>query len=1022
MVRSRSPVEEIKFSSAGHGIEASLSEFDDSDWETLPPDLQWGNRSEVNVWLRMTVATRTDWAGDRLVLHVRPEDCEILAYVDGRRVQAFDGYHHEMIIADSIETNPVIYTIALDAYSGLPSTSSSNPYFSTAPAQNHRLAEAEIWRVESTAYKLYYDLRFLLGAYRSLDKNGRDFSELADSLAAAVDLLDFRKGETSKEFYRSASMASELLQTRIFNRGAGSFAPTLWSTGHAHIDTAWLWRLDHTRQKCQRTFSTAIEMIKRYPDYKFTCSQPQQYEYIKEDNPALFAQIKDAIASSRWETVGGMWIEADCNVTSGESLVRQFLYGQRFFEKEFGSRSDVVWLPDVFGYSAAFPQIIKKAGMKYFMTIKIFWSQINNPPYQTFLWRGLDGTDVLTHFSPLGDYNAVMNTEQLFKTWNTYKQKNLSDSVIYIYGYGDGGGGPTYEMLETAQRAKDCFVTPKVKLSTAQAFFEDLERQVSENKELPIWNGELYLEYHRGTYTTQAKNKLANRRNEVLYQTAEQLSCLNLLHTGGDYPIDELNRGWKLILLNQFHDIIPGSSIHEVYEDSARDYTVIQAIGAKAVEMAITPLARSISCEPGSVVAYNPLSWNREDIAFVPAKYGVAGQKVTSLIGEEGTLTPLAGKIGPLTITAITSKSGDAPSTLSASPTQIENKFFKIIFDGNGEICSLVDKRVGREVIDSSSYCKGNSLITFEDRPMKYEAWDIDIYYSDKPYPITNVDSITVIESGPIRAGIEIIRILRDGNESVIRQRVLIYADFPRIDFETEVDWKESKTLLKAAFPVTVNSLRATYDIQFGSIERPTHWNTSWDWARFEVCGQKWADLSEGDYGISLLSDSKYGWDIRDNVMRLTLLRSPNHPDATADIGIHHFTYSLYPHSGDWRAAKTVQRAYELNVPLKFGASDANNAPLVPSLSLVSVNLPNLIIETVKKAEDENAMIIRLYEAYNQRGEAILSFTSKVISAESVNLMESVPDGPNPVIAGNDLTFTFNPFEIKTFKVKLGVG
>ncbi len=577
-------------------------------------------------------------------------------------------------------------------------------------------------------------------------------------------------------------------------------------------------------------------------------------------------------------------------------------------------------------------------------------------------------------------------------------------------------------MLETAQRAKDCFVTPKVKLSTAQAFFEDLERQVSENKELPIWNGELYLEYHRGTYTTQAKNKLANRRNEVLYQTAEQLSCLNLLHTGGDYPIDELNRGWKLILLNQFHDIIPGSSIHEVYEDSARDYTVIQAIGAKAVEMAITPLARSISCEPGSVVAYNPLSWNREDIAFVPAKYGVAGQKVTSLIGEEGTLTPLAGKIGPLTITAITSKSGDAPSTLSASPTQIENKFFKIIFDGNGEICSLVDKRVGREVIDSSSYCKGNSLITFEDRPMKYEAWDIDIYYSDKPYPITNVDSITVIESGPIRAGIEIIRILRDGNESVIRQRVLIYADFPRIDFETEVDWKESKTLLKAAFPVTVNSLRATYDIQFGSIERPTHWNTSWDWARFEVCGQKWADLSEGDYGISLLSDSKYGWDIRDNVMRLTLLRSPNHPDATADIGIHHFTYSLYPHSGDWRAAKTVQRAYELNVPLKFGASDANNAPLVPSLSLVSVNLPNLIIETVKKAEDENAMIIRLYEAYNQRGEAILSFTSKVISAESVNLMESVPDGPNPVIAGNDLTFTFNPFEIKTFKVKLGVG
>ena len=427
-------------------------------------------------------------------------------------------------------------------------------------------------------------------------------------LDQATNLLDFRRGVGDEAFYTSVGAAREYVQANLYRKyhADPDFSPTLWATGHAHIDTAWLWQLAHTRQKIGRTFTTALTLMEQYPDYHFSCSQPQQYAYIKEDYPEVYQRIKEAVKRGQWEPVGGMWVESDCNVVSGESLVRQFLYGLRFFQQEFGHHTNVVWLPDVFGYSAAFPQIIKKAGMKYFMTIKISWSQINKPPYQTFEWEGLDGTTVLTHFSPIGDYNAHHTPQQWRQNWTEYKQKHLNDSALYIYGWGDGGGGPTRQEIERAERAEDFPGMPKVKLTTNEAFFEDLERQVQDNPMLPRWVGELYLEYHRGTYTSQGRNKKFNRQSEILLQTAEQIASLARLTTGAAYPQAAINKAWELTLLNQFHDIIPGSSIHAVYEDSTKDYQTILSLGSDAANEALMAVADRIPARAGDVVLVQP--------------------------------------------------------------------------------------------------------------------------------------------------------------------------------------------------------------------------------------------------------------------------------------------------------------------------------------------------------------------------------------------------------------------------------
>ncbi|NQZ68694.1 MAG: alpha-mannosidase, partial [Lentisphaeria bacterium] len=688
--------------------------------------------------------------------------------------------------------------------------------------------------------------------------------------------------------------------------------------------------------------------------------------------------------------------------------------------EEFGYDSKVMWLPDVFGYSWALPQIMKKSGVDYFMTTKISWNTYNEIPFDVFNWRGVDGTEILTSFITTGveeyyfyTYNGPLEPETVQTAWTNYKGKNRTDEVMMSFGYGDGGGGPAEEQMETAKRLKNFPGLPDSRMGRVDEFFERLDTQEGRTH---VWNGELYFELHRGTYTTQAETKWFNRKCEIALHNAELLASQAWLQ-GKAYPHKTINDSWRRVLTNQFHDILPGSSIKMVYDDTRRDYTESLNEAEAVQEKALSTLLKAYKTD--EIVVFNTLSWSRNDVAHLPKLSGslwdgedaCPTQTVKDINGKSETLAYVSDipSHGQKSLRLDKSKKS-LKSELKVSETSLENRFYKISLDANGEIRSLKDKRAKREVLEKGA--RGNQLQIFEDLPLQNDAWDIDIFYVDKMQPVKALDSIKVIETGPVRAGVEI---TRSFGRSKLRQRMFIYADIARIDFETDVDWQESKRMLKVAFPVDIHSDFASYEIQFGAIRRPTHWNTSWDWAKFEVCAQRWADLSEGDYGVSLLNESKYGYDIKDNILRHTLLRSPSAPDRRADLGRQVFTYSLYPHQDDWARAETVQRAAELNVPLISGTGSGKAAN--SQSSFVSIDKEHVIIDTVKKAEDRDELVVRLYESANRRGKITLSFDRPVKKAFSLNMMEEI-EGPLKV-SGNKITLDITPYEVVTIGVKV---
>jgi alpha-mannosidase len=792
--------------------------------------------------------------------------------------------------------------------------------------------------------------------------------------------------------------------------------------------------------------------MEQYPEYHFSQSQPQLYQYVKEDEPALYAQIKARIAEGRWEPTGAMWLEADTNITSGESLVRQIVYGQRFFEQEFGKRSDLLWLPDVFGYSWALPQILRSAGISRFMTSKISWSQFNRFPHDTFRWRGVDGSEVVTHFitTPTSNqrfytYNGAMNAAEVFGTYREYRQKEVNDTLLYLFGWGDGGGGPTREMLEQARRLGALPGMPQLEQGSAEETFRQIEAHAlaPENEDqTPIWDGELYLEYHRGTYTSQGRTKYAHRRAEIALREAELWSAVTY---GGAVPAElSLDDAWRTLLLQEFHDILPGSSIDEVYVDATRDLAAVQERAEGVIAAATAGLGQG----ERQLTVFNAISWPRQDPIEVTLPAGGGEQGLASPANESSPtdgqsaaaivqvlepdgagrrwllVAPPAGGIPALGYAALpleTTRRGGAPAVpdedgLRIDERVLENPFYRLELDEQGHIRSLRDKRAGgREVIAPDG--RGNELIAFEDKPLNFDAWDIDIFYQEKPYPVHDLAALRVIERGPLRGGVEITRRFLD---STITQRLLLYRDLPRLDIVTEIDWHQHQTLLKAAFPVTVRASSASYEIQFGTVERPTHWNTSWDWARFEVCAQRWADLSEGDYGVALLNDGKYGYDIRGNVLRLTLLKSGIQPDPSADQGKHRFTYSLLPHPGDWRQAGVIGHAAALNTPLRTRlpgeAAGGAKATAVAAGSFVVCDRPGLIVETVKPAIDGRGVILRLYEGHGTRGPATLRFTRSVAQAEACTLLEERT--ADRQVSGETVQLQVRPYELLTLRVQ----
>ncbi|AZK45219.1 alpha-mannosidase [Paenibacillus lentus] len=861
--------------------------------------------------------------------------------------------------------------------------------------------------------------------------------------------------------------------------------------GQSHIDIAWLWPIRETVRKVSRTFSTVDALMDEYPQYRYAQSQPQLFAYLKDNDPELFERVKERVREGRWELVGGMWVEPDLNIPSGESLMRQMLYGQRFYQDEFGVTSEIEWLPDTFGYCASLPQILRHGGIRYFMTTKLGWNDTNVFPYDLFHWVGIDGTAMLSYSNHGVNENTL--PKDIHEHWQSYREKAIHNEQMLLYGHGDGGGGVTREMLEYIDRAELMVGQPVSRYSTAKEFFAGIAEA---EPNLPEWHGDLYLELHRGTYTTHGRNKLNNRKAEILYREAELWNSLaaQTMHPELRQEADQrLHEGWKLLLLNQFHDIIPGTAITESYVTSMKEYTEVFDHGRFALDQGITALAEMITTIPGAVsvagagagageeatrdtaqdtaqgngeddtgkpyVIFNSLGWSRSEVIAIDlaeskaganefsagvAAYDAEGNRlaVDVLADEQGNRTawiqvknipafgyktvwlkedgvtadtPADHGLNTLTDQGLHSSKISLPADNAEAKRELgnvwETEYYLVRFNDRGEIVSLMDKRASREIVKAGE--AANRFHFFHDRPILWDAWDIDDRYEQQPAGEAELLEKRILWAGATK---DVLRFRWSISQSVITQDVIFYHDSPRIDFKTHVDWNEAHKLLKVGFPIDVVTDKATYEIPFGTLERPTHRNTSWEQAQYEVCGHRFVDVSERGYGVSLLNDSKYGYDVQGSTIRLSLLRAPKWPDISADLGEHEFTYSLYPHEGDWQSAHTVRQASELNHASVVIAAEPRQGQLPVEHSFISFTGRHVILDTVKPAEDGSGIVLRFYESSGGREDVELRWAQPVQEAWLSNALEEEAEQLN--YDNEIITLSFAPYEIKTLKIK----
>ena len=857
--------------------------------------------------------------------------------------------------------------------------------------------------VDEKVRELYYDIHVPYEAalcFKETDDNFITIMRYLDNTLRRVNFLV----PGSDEFYKSVDDALAYIKGEFYGKVCGKSETSVNCIGHTHIDVAWMWTVAQTREKAQRSFSTVLSLMEQYPEYKFMSSQPQLYEFVKRDAPELFERIKEAVKDKKWEPEGSMWLEADCNITSGESLIRQILFGKRFFKNEFGTDNNILWLPDVFGYSAAMPQIMKKSGIEYFVTSKISWNESNTMPYDTFYWQGIDGSEIFTYFITAQDlpengekvnfttYVGYIRPKQVIGTWERYNQKEYNNETLITFGFGDGGGGPTADMLEQQRRLSYGIPgIPKTHIGFTHDFLNRVKDRFDKNADeigfVPRWVGELYLELHRGTYTSIAKNKRNNRKSEFLYQKLETLCVMDKLIFGEEYPQETINAAWQNILLNQFHDIIPGSSIYEVYEVTDKEYKKLLTDGAEMAEDRLARMASGVKTD-GGLFVYNPNSFSCDNVIDVD------GKKI------------FAKDIAPLGYTVV--KEFNDKNSITFENGILNTPFYEIKFDENADIVSLYDKENNRQVNSG----KFNEFEIFEDFPRSYDAWEITSYYKNKKYHISNVRSITAKSCGSAFC----ITVVREFLDSAIKQDIYVYEDIRRIDFNTEIDWKQEHQLMKIAFPTDVHTTSATYDIQFGNITRPTHYNTSWDKAKFEVCAHKWADISEDNYGLSLINDCKYGYSAEGNVLKLTVLKSATYPNPMADKELHRFTYSILPHSGTFKSAGVVNEAYIVNRPLDAITVGKQDGKLPETYSLVKCDAENIFIETIKKTEDGEGIIVRLYECFDRKTDVKLDFGFDFDGAFICDMMEQ--NDVSVKKEGRSVKLRMNNFEIVTLKIK----
>ena len=983
-LRNGTCVSGMEYAPCGYGIPEAFPE-EEIGWIPFGCDDTWGGRDQHFLFraevpsikgqpLAITLSTdATDiWNTD---------NPQILMYLRGKLHSTFDMNHRMAIIPDA---DGGTYCLGFYAYSN------------TADAANFfRLSFSE---PAFPVISLYHDMRNIFEAAELLDEDDEERIIAFRALDRAVDLLDTRNYELLDA---SVPASREALRSYMSSRTPS--VPTVWAVGSTHIDLAWKWPLRQTEEKAVRSTLTALNLMERYPSFRFMLSQPWLYEAVRRLRPDIFGRIMERIKEGRWEAEGGMWVESDCVLSGGESLVRQFIHGRRYITGILGAPSPVVlWLPDAFGFNGNMPQIMAKSGMKYFMTTKMNWSDTHRFPYDAFTWRGIDGTEVLAYFISTKNYdregsrhgsynttyNGLQNASQIMGTWQRFQDKAVSTDVLTCFGYGDGGGGPIAEMLDNTERLSHSVARcPKTAYTGVREFFERFDESLDRSR-LRSWTGELYFEYHRGTLTSIAEVKKHNRIAENLVHDAEALAIIS----GIPYPEKELDGIWKTILLNQFHDILPGSATDEVYEEAFEAYGKAEEAARGIISDSLSSL--SGSHEPGFAVA--SASGHRRTSVFIIGSEvpGYAAQKT-----YDGRYAYLAENV-PAYGAAPVSRTAGAGDVIEGKAAAFSTPFYSVRFSDDGHLVSLFDKENEREVIREGK--EGNAIISYEDRPLEYDNWNLEKHYREKPYPWSIGKKPVIVENGPLRGVVEVVyRSL----SSVLTEHIVFYRHTHRIDFIASLDWDGDHQLVKAEFPVDVHASCASYEIQFGAVERPAVANTSWDRAKFEVPALRWCDISEPGYGVSLITDSRYGCSIRDGVMTLSLLKSGTFPAISGDRGHHEFMYSLYPHSGTWREGGTVLEAEDAARPLHpFNAA-------VQPFSFASSDTDGVVIETIKRTEDGNGIAVRVYEAYGMREKAVISFSRKWRIAESDLMEENRSEG----IEGSCIERVFHPYEIVTF-------
>ena len=869
----------------------------------------------------------------------------------------------------------------------------------------YRMKKAELIAVDKLTESYWFDISTAWDAYENCEDQyvkSRLFNAMDDS----VHQLDFDFG--GEAFIASVPKAVNVLWGEI-EKIEYSTPGEVIMAGHSHLDVAWLWTVREITRKTARTFANNLALMDNYPDFKFTQSQAVLYDFMKKHYPDIFERVKEKVKNGQWEIVGNAWVEADTNIASGEALVRQLLYGREFFMKEFGVSSDIYWLPDCFGFTWALPQIIKRSGMKYFMTSKLFYNDTNEFPHSVFRWRSHSGDEILAYLCKQ-PYQSEYNAEYVTSLRKNNRQNSIVDVSCGMFGYGDGGGGCTYKQVETGKRIEKLPGMPKTTNGKVADFFKAIDGDFDK---LPVYDGELYYENHRGTFTSQAFIKENNRRGEFMMRNAEILSVFG----GKEYPAEKMEEAWKILLINQFHDILPGTSIHEAMENTREEYAQLRQLGGELVRMGKDGILNKVSVKNDSVLVWNMLTWQTKGIVKAEIPYMAKGIKnsdgklLTSKVYEENGKYYIEFLADPVPafgygVFTLCDETAEVEN-VKVTKNTIENKYLKVVIDDNGLIDEVTDKTTGRQILTG----KGNLMTISHDKPIHESAWNMEFDYQMKFWELRDAESVEVVETSPLRGAV---RVVRKFHESTITQDIILEKDKPTLDFDTTVDWHEREKVLKAEFPVDIRNRNASCEIAHGAAEYPTHYNTCYDQAKFEFCAHKWADLSEGGYGASIINDCKYGYNVHDNMMKITLLRGPICPDPMGDLGMHHFRYSFYPHAGTWRDADTVRLGFEENVRLEgefIGGTGGNDV----GHTYAKLDGESVILDAVKPAQDGRGYIVRMYESETRHCTVKASFELEYSKVIECNLMEC--DEQEIDCENGEFTFKMKPHEVKTFRL-----